>query len=160
MSKKLAISIGIVVVLAAAGGYVVLTRMAAPQQPATAPPTTEQSTPPTTAAEPTAPAAQPGAYKDYDPATVAATQGTKILFFHAQWCPQCRALEADIKANTVPSGVTIFKVNYDTAQDLRRKYEVTLQTTMVLIDDQGNWVKKYVAYDDPTLAAVINYLFG
>lgn len=99
--------------------------------------------------------AQPGAYKTYSEPEVAATKGTKILFFHAQWCPQCRQLDSEITAGPLPENVTIFKVNYDTAQALRQKYGVTLQTTFVKIDDAGNLVQKYVAYDEPTLAALI-----
>lgn len=39
-----------------------------------------------------------GSYVDYDEKAVGETQGTKLLFFHAPWCSQCRELEADIKA--------------------------------------------------------------
>ena len=99
-----------------------------------------------------------GAYIDYNENLIANTKGTKILFFYAPWCPQCRDLEADIKSKGVPPGVTIIKVDYDTNQALRQKYQVSLQTTLVLIDDSGNLVKKYVAYDEPTLEAVKNKL--
>ncbi|OGD61546.1 hypothetical protein A3A71_00030 [Candidatus Berkelbacteria bacterium RIFCSPLOWO2_01_FULL_50_28] len=95
-----------------------------------------------------------GSYIDYDESVISRTQGTKILFFYAPWCPQCRALEADIKASVVPVGVTIIKTDYDSNQALRQKYGVTIQTTLVLVDDQGNFVKKYVAYDKPTLSSV------
>jgi thiol-disulfide isomerase/thioredoxin len=101
---------------------------------------------------------QPGVYKDYNAAVVAETKGVKILFFHAQWCPQCRQLDAEIKSGQIPENVTIFKVNYDSAQGLRQKYGVTLQTTLVKIDDSGDLIKKYVAYDDPTLAALIKQM--
>ncbi len=112
----------------------------------------------TATATATTPAATSGAYINYSGTVIASTAGTKILFFHAPWCPQCRALEADIKANAIPSGVTIIKTDYDTNQDLRKKYGVTIQTTLVRVDDAGDIVKKYVAYDSPTLAAVIAHL--
>jgi thiol-disulfide isomerase/thioredoxin len=95
-----------------------------------------------------------GTYTAYSAEAVANTDGTKVLFFHAPWCPQCRALEASINDSDIPSGVTIFKVDYDTNQELRQKYGVTIQTTLVTVDDQGNLVKKYVAYDEPNFAAV------
>jgi len=98
--------------------------------------------------------AEPGKYADYSAAALAETKGTKLIFFHAPWCPQCRDLEADIKKQGVPDGVTIFKADYDTNQALRQKYGVTIQTTVVRVDDNGNLVKKYVAYDEPTLASV------
>lgn len=104
------------------------------------------------------PGSSSGSYLDYDESNFAAAEGTKIIYFHASWCPQCRALESDIKSQGVPSGVTILKTDYDTSQTLRKKYGVTLQTTLVLVDDQGNLVKKHVAYHEPTLDAVIKNL--
>jgi len=95
-----------------------------------------------------------GAYIDYSGSIIADTAGTKVLFFHAPWCPQCRALEASIKSSQIPNGVTIIKVDYDTNRQLRQKYGVTIQTTLVKVDDSGNLVEKYVAYDEPTFAAV------
>ncbi len=95
-----------------------------------------------------------GSYVDYSTDKVASTTGTKVLFFHAPWCPQCRALENDIKAVQLPDNVTIFKVDYDTNQTLRQKYGVTIQTTLVTIDGNGDLIKKYVAYDEPTFASV------
>lgn len=95
-----------------------------------------------------------GTYIDYSPDAIAKTSGTKILFFHAPWCPQCRALDADIKAKGVPAGVTIIKTDYDSNQTLRQKYGVTIQTTLVEVDDNGNLIEKYVAYDEPTIDSV------
>jgi thiol-disulfide isomerase/thioredoxin len=96
-----------------------------------------------------------GKYVDYRPDAIAQAEGTKLLFFHAPWCPQCRAIEADIKKDGVPDGVTIIKVDYDTNQDLRQKYAVTIQTTFVKVDDNGNLIKTYTAYNEPTLDSVI-----
>ena len=99
-----------------------------------------------------------GMYIDYKDGIIAETSGTKLLFFHASWCPQCRALDADIKEKGVPEGVTLIKVDYDSNQQLRRKYGVTIQTTVVRVDDDGNLVEKFVTYDNPSLAAVAEEL--
>lgn len=99
-----------------------------------------------------------GFYLSYTDDIIAKTSGTKLLFFYAPWCPQCRALEADIKTKGLPEGLTIIKVDYDTNQSLRQKYGVTIQTTLVKIDDKGDLIKKYVAYDEPNLEAVIKNL--
>lgn len=104
------------------------------------------------------PNAAAGQYVDYSAEAVANAEGRKWLFFHAPWCPQCRALEADIESQGVPAGLTIFKVDYDTSTELKQRYGVTLQTTVVEIDDEGNEVDKFVAYDDPSLEAVANAL--
>lgn len=95
-----------------------------------------------------------GAYIQYSDTAVAAAEGQKVLFFHAPWCSQCRSIESGIYDQGVPAGVTIIKVDYDTNQELRKKYGVTIQTTFVKIDDQGELVSKYVAYDEPTFDAV------
>lgn len=100
----------------------------------------------------------PGKYVEYSEAALSSTKGKRLLFFHASWCPQCRQLEASIKSRTIPDDVTIFKVNYDNSTSLKSKYGVTLQTTVVLIDDNGNLAKKHVAYDEPTLAAITKAL--
>lgn len=99
-----------------------------------------------------------GKYIDYSTDIVSNDKGTKILFFHAPWCPQCRALDTDIKQNKIPNGITIYKTDYDTNQKLRQKYGVTIQTTFVKIDDQGNLVKKYTAYDDPSFPAISQHI--
>lgn len=162
MNKKLLIVAVVVGVLLAAGIIFVVANKMGGQRAETQ--SQEVTTPQASsgaqevAPEDTVVQPQPGAYKDYDAAVVSETKGVKILFFHAQWCPQCRQLDAEIKAGQIPENVTIFKVNYDAAQELRQKYGVTLQTTLVTIDDDGKLVKKHVAYDEPTLAALIKQM--
>lgn len=111
------------------------------------------------AAEPvTTEPAENGKYIDYSAQAVADSKDRRILFFHAPWCPQCRQLESSIKSGAIPSGVTIFKVDYDTNQKLRQEYGVTIQTTLVLLDDNGLELKKYVAYEKPNLDSVVEQL--
>lgn len=154
--------VGAAVAISAAGGAgdaapsMSQTATPMPAESVSAEPDTE-SPEPEPEAEATAapvPAVTPGVYVDYSDAALAAAEGTAVLFFHAPWCPQCRALEADIVASGVPDGVTILKVDYDSRQDLRQRYEVTLQTTLVVLDEQGVKTALYVAYDEPNVAAV------
>lgn len=113
---------------------------------------------PKTARQPEPGSAGQGQYVVYSDGIIDKTEGTKILFFHASWCTQCRDLEKDIKAKGVPAGVTIIKVDYENSQDLKKKYEVKLQTTLVKVDDNGNLLKKYVAYQEPSVQSVIENL--
>ena len=101
------------------------------------------------------PAPTAGAYVNYVDTAIADAEGRILLFFHASWCPQCRAIESDILADGVPDGVTIVKVDYDGRQDLRQQYGVTLQTTFVEVDSSGAALQSHVAYDEPSLDAVI-----
>jgi thiol-disulfide isomerase/thioredoxin len=99
-----------------------------------------------------------GKYIDYSAEAVSATPGQRVLFFHAPWCPQCRQLEQSITSGAIPANVTIFKVDYDSNQKLRQQYGVTIQTTLVLLDESGKEIKKYVAYDQPSLDALVKNL--
>jgi thiol-disulfide isomerase/thioredoxin len=89
-----------------------------------------------------------GAYVDYEDGMIEATSGTKALFFHASWCPKCRALDEDLRAEGAPDGLTVFKVDYDSSTDLRQRYGVTVQTTIVFVDDGGAKISSVVLYDD------------
>ena len=85
-----------------------------------------------------------GVYTEYDESLLAnATDGTVLIFFHATWCPSCRALEKDIEANLerIPNDLTMLKVDYDTEIDMRKKYGIVRQHTLIEVDANGNLVK-------------------
>lgn len=87
-----------------------------------------------------------GQYVAYDSSKLAfAKDGKVVLFFRAAWCPPCRALDADIKANLsqIPSNVLILDVDYDTYTDLKKQYGVTYQHTLVQVDASGNMISKW-----------------
>ncbi len=87
-----------------------------------------------------------GLYAPYDASKLAmAETGDVVLFFKASWCPSCRALDADIKASLsdIPANVTILEVDYDRATDLKQKYGVTTQHTLVQVDKSGNQIAKW-----------------
>lgn len=153
MNKKLMIIIT-VVVLAIASGFTYLLFREKPVETVSVDKTSDMPAPTPQTPEPVA-QSTPGAYVAYSPEAVNSAKGTKILFFHAAWCPQCRQLDAQITTGPLPDNVTIFKVDYDTNQALRQKYGVQLQTTLVKVDDNGNLIQKFVAYDRPTLASLI-----
>lgn len=87
-----------------------------------------------------------GAYEAYAPEKLAmAESGKVVLFFRASWCPTCRALDADIKESMadIPAGVTILDVDYDKETELKKKYGVTMQHTLVQVDKNGNQIAKW-----------------
>lgn len=96
-----------------------------------------------------------GVYTGYNEQAFAGeAKKTRVLFFHAPWCPQCRSLDESIKKQQLPDNLVIFKVDYDTNQALRQKYGVTLQTSFVRVDEKGDKVKSMVAYNNPVYATV------
>lgn len=98
-------------------------------------------------------------YVEYSPSAISDAAGTTLLFFHASWCPSCRQIESEILDQGVPDGVTIIKVDYDSHQDLRQKYGVTIQTTFVKVDSAGNEIQKFVPYGgDLSLKLVLDTL--
>lgn len=97
-----------------------------------------------------------GVYEAYSPEKLArAEKGDVVLFFRASWCPTCRALDADIKANaeTIPAGLTILDVNYDTETALKQKYGVTSQHTLVQVAADGSLLAKWNS--SPTLGSLV-----
>lgn len=81
-------------------------------------------------------------YVDYetyaaDPAAYAADGHPVVLFFHADWCPDCRATEESLTTEGVPEGLTVVKVDYDSMTDLRQQYGVVQQHTFVQVDADG-----------------------
>jgi thioredoxin 1 len=90
---------------------------------------------------------KPTGYVNYDEMKVneALASGQKVaLFFHATWCPTCKALEKSINTeiSSIPSDALIVKVDYDTSTEMKKKYGVTSQHTTVLIDKDMNLISK------------------
>jgi thiol-disulfide isomerase/thioredoxin len=74
----------------------------------------------------------------------ASRAGTKVVyFFHAPWCPTCRATEKAITRDGIPAGLTLVKVDFDSEDDLRRQYGVTTQHTFVQVDPSGTELAKW-----------------
>lgn len=151
MNKKTVIVAVCIVLVIAAGLVFVLVRPKKDTATTTPSVPTEQSQ---DGINTTMPMAEQGRYIDYVDGSSLQVTGTKLLFFHASWCPQCRSLDEDIKQSTLPDGTVVIKVDYDANQALRQKYGVTIQTTIVKINDSGEKVASYVAYEEPNFAAV------
>ena len=84
------------------------------------------------------------------------------IYFHADWCPDCIALNADIEANLadIPEGVLIYKISFDDNQDLRQRYGITSQTTIIAVDSEGEKTGEILATgNDRNLASVIEALY-
>lgn len=104
--------------------------------------------------------AKHGEYLDYSPETLKAEIAEDhkvVLFFHAPWCPFCKAADAAFKAklDQIPANVVILKTDYDSNTALKQQYGVTYQHTFVQIDKDGNMLSKWNGGD---LANLVKYL--
>jgi thiol-disulfide isomerase/thioredoxin len=81
--------------------------------------------------------------KPYDAAAVAAAVEagqTVVLDFHADWCGTCRkqaSVLAGLAGDAELANVTVFKVDFDAAKELKAQYKVKKQSTMVMIGAEG-----------------------
>ncbi len=74
-----------------------------------------------------------------------AAKGKTVVFFFANWCPNCRATVTELNARwaDVNPELTLVIADYDKETALKGKYGVTYQDTFVLLDDKGNGVKSW-----------------
>lgn len=92
-----------------------------------------------------------GAYltkAEYEATKDTRSQTKVVLFFHAPWCPDCRATEKAIDESGVPQGLTVVKVDYDSDTDLRKQYGVTQQHTFVQVAADGAQIGKWTGSKD------------
>jgi thiol-disulfide isomerase/thioredoxin len=77
---------------------------------------------------------QPGQYHE---------AGEVVLFFNATWCPTCQETVKNLDSDGAPAGLTVVSVDYDSNQDLRQKYGVTVQHTFVVVSEDGQKKKVF-----------------
>ncbi|MBD3328677.1 hypothetical protein GF340_05265 [Candidatus Peregrinibacteria bacterium] len=80
-----------------------------------------------------------------------------VAFFHANWCPTCRAMEKEIleDPSQFPAGTKILKLDYDEETELKNELGVKIQSTVIVFDAEGNEI--YTATDpafDDFIAAI------
>ncbi len=170
MGKKTIIMIGLVVVLAlGAGTWYILTKDgdgSGAKKSTDTTKTTEPKDQPKKDTDESTKKDQPkdsekvakadGRYVDYEASKVSAKGYERtLLFFHAPWCPECQAFDKAIKNGQIPAGVQILKVDYDSNKDLRQKYGVTVQTTFVRVDANGNKQSAWKGYGSASLDALL-----
>lgn len=91
-------------------------------------------------------------YLDYsDEAFAAAADTNRVLFFHANWCPYCRTFDNYISGQNIPDDITLLKIDYDSSPDLKQKYGVYVQATLVAVDSNGDVLDSWHTTETPTL---------
>lgn len=95
-------------------------------------------------------------YLDYSDDTLANAEkkGRSVLFFAATtWCQTCSVLEEEIieRQAEIPGDITILKVDYDNDKAMNQKWAVTSQHTLVVLDQNGQEVKRWLGGGFDTL---------
>lgn len=85
-------------------------------------------------------------YVDYtdESYSILITNKPFVLFFHADWCHTCQRLETDITAalESFPKGTKILKVDFDKVKHLREDYNVVLQSTFIVLNEEGTVISR------------------
>jgi thioredoxin 1 len=92
-----------------------------------------------------------GAYVDlatYQADPTAYQDSRVVLFFHADWCPSCRATDAALVEEGVPDGLTVVQVDFDTETALRQEHGVVQQHTFVHVDTDGTALSRWSGSPD------------
>lgn len=71
--------------------------------------------------------------------------GKVVLFFNASWCPTCKVLNESLVKQTesFPKDLIVVNVDYDKETELKSKYGIKVQHTLVQIDSSGNQIAKW-----------------
>lgn len=79
------------------------------------------------------------AYQSVEQVRALAEQGPAILYFHADWCPTCRATMVSFRGRwpEVQPGITLIIADYDSESALKAQYGVTYQNTYVQVGRNG-----------------------
>ena len=84
---------------------------------------------------------------------------TILLFFHAPWCPVCKAQEPKIQAqlNGAHKNIVAFKVDYDSNKTLRKELDVDKQSTLILYQGTKEVARLSYKSDDASIAEFFSH---
>jgi thioredoxin 1 len=87
---------------------------------------------------------------------------TTLVFFHAPWCPVCKAQEPKVLAhlNNDAKQVVAFKVDYDTNKPLRQEMNVTKQSTLILYQGTKEVARVVYKSDDASIDELFSHAHG
>ena len=90
-------------------------------------------------------------YYDYSATNFkkAAGSGKVVLFFATNWCSTCTELDNELmnESEKLKDGITVLRLDYDRSTEFKRKYNVTVQHTLVQVDNDGKEITKWIGGD-------------
>lgn len=69
------------------------------------------------------------------------------LYFKANWCLNCKLLEDELKEKWFPDWIDIYEVDFDQAKDLREKYSVNNQHSLLLLNNKKEEIWRDMSWD-------------
>ena len=84
---------------------------------------------------------------------------TTVLFFHAPWCPVCKAQEPKVTShlNGDARNVVAFKVDYDSNTALRKALAVEKQSTLIMYQGRTEVARLSYKSDDASIAEFFSH---
>lgn len=83
-----------------------------------------------------------------------------LVYFHAPWCPVCKAQEAKLLAhlNGDAKDVVALKIDYDTNTDLRKEMNVQKQSTLILFNGSKEIARLSYKSDDASIDELFKHV--
>jgi thiol-disulfide isomerase/thioredoxin len=98
-----------------------------------------------------------GVYTNYEEGVIGNGE-ISVLFFHAAWCPQCKRKEEwlNMLYKNKSVGVSTYKIDFDTADELKQSYAIQMQDTFVVIGGDGSAISTENSLSAPALAHTLS----
>jgi len=87
-------------------------------------------------------------------------KGTRVLFFYVDTSQASKDLDADILKNIkkFKTDTTLFKIDFNKEKDIAKAYGVVKETTILKFNEKTEVSGVFIAYDYPTVTALITNL--